>query len=543
MSYISIGKNDSRYETLKKGFNQRWPADGAEASAIYVCRSVDDARQALEHAVHAGLRPTIRSGGHCYEGFVSNNPGGVIIDVGFLTELDVDALGVARVGAGNQNWDAYVNMYKLTGRVPPAGSCYSVGAGGHIVAGGYGLLSRLHGLTVDWLRAVEILTVGTDGQVEHKLASASSDPELFKLCRGGGGGNVGIITSYHFDPLPRAPTQVALLIKQYPWSQFAGDREKFRAFVKAYGDFMKTSDTDPETYGLFTLFKLTHISAGNIGLVIQYTDRNGKLDNIQPLLDLVGVMDSVAKGAATSTYLPGTASIPFAQQHQSLRVVGGDLPAGTLVYDWLYATQTVNSSGNNQRGKYKSSYMKESFTDHEIDVLFHYLAEVNAADSDFAQSLVQVDSYGGAINHRFGGNNGFDPSANDTAAFQRNSVMKLQYQTYWTDRAQDQKHTRWLRDFYYEVHHADGYNGTPYPASVAKPNSRYEGCYIGYPDIDMLTGRQHGAANYHWGELYYGSLYDELVAIKNKYDPQKIFRFSMSLGAQPPRLGPRLDGG
>jgi len=88
----------------------------------------------------------------------------------------------------------------------------------------------------------------------------------------------------------------------------------------------------------------------------------------------------------------------------------------------------------------------------------------------------------------------------------------------------------------------DGYNGRPYPDSVAKPNSRYEGCYIGYPDIDMLTGRQPGAADYHWGELYYGALYDELVAIKHKYDPNKIFQFAMSLGAQPPRLGPRIGG-
>jgi len=541
MSYISIGKNDSRYETLKKGFNQRWPSDGADASAIYVCRSVDDAQQALQHAVAAGLRPTIRSGGHCYEGFVSNNSGGVIIDVGFLTELSVDE-NTYRVGAGSQNWDGYVNLFKLTGSAPPAGSCYSVGTGGHVVAGGYGLLSRLHGLTVDWLQAVELLTVGTGGQVERRLVNASNDADLFKLCRGGGGGNVGIITSYHFDPLPRAPAQVALLVKQYPWAQFASDKERFRTFLKAYGDFMKKADTDPETYGLFTLFKLTHISAGNIGLVIQYTDRNGGLDNIQPLLDLVSAMDSVGKGTTLSAYLPGTGSTPFAQQHQSRRVAGGDLPVGTLIYDWLYSTQTVNGSGNNQRGKYKSSYMKDNFTDHEIDVLFHYLTEVHATDSDFAQSLVQVDSYGGAINHVFEGNNGFDPAANATAAVQRKSVMKLQYQTYWTDRAQDQKHVKWLRDFYYEVHQADGYNGTPYPDSVAKPNSRYEGCYIGYPDIDMLTGRQPGAADYHWGELYYGSLYDELVAIKHKYDPNKIFQFAMSLGAQPPRLGPRIGG-
>jgi FAD/FMN-containing dehydrogenase len=37
----------------------------------------------------------------------------------------------------------------------PGGSCYSVGAGGHICGGGYGLLSRKYGLTVDHLVAVQ----------------------------------------------------------------------------------------------------------------------------------------------------------------------------------------------------------------------------------------------------------------------------------------------------------------------------------------------------------------------------------------------------
>ena len=532
MSYISIEKSDSRYEALKKGFNQRWPSEGAEAKAIFVCRTVDEAQKALQRAIFSGLRPTIRSGGHCYEGFVSNNPDGVIIDVGLLTELSIDETTYC-VGAGNQNWDGYLNLFKLTGSAPPGGSCYSVGTGGHVVGGGYGLLSRLHGLTVDWLQAVELLTVDSTGRVRQQLVSASNEPELFKLCRGGGGGNVGIITSYHFDPLPKAPAQVALLFKQYPWSQFAKDKEKFRSFLKTYSRYMKDADTDPETYGLFTLFKLTHISAGNIGLVVQYTDRNGKLDNIQPLLDLINALDSIAESTSVSAYIPGTGPNPITPSKQPLRVAGGELPAGAVVYDWLYATQTVNGSGNNQRGKYKSSYMKEAFTDNEIEAIFHHLVEVNPGDSDFSQSLVQVDSYGGAINHKFEGNNGFDPNANSTAVFQRNSVLKLQYQTYWTDQAQDQKHTQWLRDFFYAVHQADGYNGTPYPESMANPNSRYEGCYIGYPDIDMLTGQVSGVPNYNWGELYYGNKYNELVAIKNKYDPGGIFQFSMALGARP----------
>ncbi|WP_164214151.1 FAD-binding protein, partial [Stenotrophomonas maltophilia] len=56
------------------------------------------------------------------------------------------------------NWTVYRTLLNGFGKTLPAGSCYSVGAGGHITGGGYGLLSRLHGLTVDWLTGVDIVT-------------------------------------------------------------------------------------------------------------------------------------------------------------------------------------------------------------------------------------------------------------------------------------------------------------------------------------------------------------------------------------------------
>ena len=77
-----------------------------------------------------------------------------IIDIGLVTGLRyrgrrrvlaLECVGALQfsAAAGNQNWDGYVNLYKSANRTLPGGSCYSVGAGGHIVGGGYGLLSRL----------------------------------------------------------------------------------------------------------------------------------------------------------------------------------------------------------------------------------------------------------------------------------------------------------------------------------------------------------------------------------------------------------------
>src|ERR1700704_899620 len=70
---ITVLRQDPRYDTLKKGHNLRWPASEADAvGRIEVCESAEDAAEALQRIVNAGLRPTVRSGGHCYEDFFAN---------------------------------------------------------------------------------------------------------------------------------------------------------------------------------------------------------------------------------------------------------------------------------------------------------------------------------------------------------------------------------------------------------------------------------------------------------------------------------------
>jgi hypothetical protein len=91
------------------------------------------------------------------------------------------------------------------------------------------------------------------------------------------------------------------------------------------------------------------------------------------------------------------------------------------------------------------------------------------------------------------------------------------------DPAQDEGQSQWMRDFYTELYAIPGtskYSGTPFWSD------RYEGCYINYPDADML---QHS----YWPQLYYGigDLYPFLRNVKRKYDPNNIFHHSMSVRA------------
>ena len=96
----------------------------------------------------------------------STIPGGTILDLSLLKSDALPGDGNRyRISPGQQLGEAYISLYKRYGVTIPGGSCFEVGAGGHITGGGYGVLSRLHGLTIDWVSAIEILTVDKKGHV------------------------------------------------------------------------------------------------------------------------------------------------------------------------------------------------------------------------------------------------------------------------------------------------------------------------------------------------------------------------------------------
>src|SRR5438270_7930547 len=180
-----VNKQDARYQVLSRSRNLRWPASEHDSvDTVQLCDSGEQAASALQKIVDSGQRPTVRSGGHCYEDFVVNNPDGALLDLSLLTASHIPNNPCRyHISAGKQLGEVYIDLYKRYGMTIPAGTCYTVGAGGHISGAGYGLLSRLHGLTVDWLSSVEILTVDNHGKVVSRRVDDQHDPDLFRACR------------------------------------------------------------------------------------------------------------------------------------------------------------------------------------------------------------------------------------------------------------------------------------------------------------------------------------------------------------------------
>ena len=135
----------------------------------------------------------------------------MVLDLSKLRGVRV-AGGRATVGPGAQLIDVQRALTRR-GLTVPSGSCPSVGIGGLALGGGHGLAGRRFGLTSDNLLAARIVTA--DGRVRH--ADANTNEDLYWACRGGGGGNFGIVTALTLKT-HRAPGGTWFSVS-WPWSQ------------------------------------------------------------------------------------------------------------------------------------------------------------------------------------------------------------------------------------------------------------------------------------------------------------------------------------
>lgn len=206
---------------LTQGCNRRWSAPNC--GTIFLPLTEAGAQEALMRAIWFGPgRFRVRGSGHCDEDFVFNDQTLAVIDVSLLNEIGFDAQnGVYYAQSGGTNWDLYRHLYWRYGLTLPAGSCYSVGLGGHICGGGYGLLSRQFGLTVDWLTGVRVVTVDqSHGTVFSRATKQDPRPSPGSLLGAyrRRGGNFGLVTRYEFARLPTAPRRAELIITAWNWS-------------------------------------------------------------------------------------------------------------------------------------------------------------------------------------------------------------------------------------------------------------------------------------------------------------------------------------
>lgn len=570
--YIYVSPKANNYPGLDRGFNQRFTLENdlteTKGEGVYLASSTNDVLNALVdiNNSHSPLSGEIRviSGGHCYEDFTFNrrvtastsNKTRFVIDLSNMrniNEVTINGTDYITVEPGASNWLIQQTLHSKYGAALPGGSCYSVCAGGHISGGGYGLLSRLHGLTVDYLAGVEmVIPDKTAGFVIRAFDESDSDG-LNWASRGGGAGHFGVITKYYFrkDRMPAAPERALFVALPVPWSLFADNTngagaENFARFMQAY--YTATTKLPGQA---FTLGKFTFMTAAtdvmSIVMQVVYGDNSGHSStmggiDIAPIsteAEALGVIRSFWSELNEWIVEPGTS-----QWHKQLfNLIGHPVSAQIsldTVYNlpWIDMTQLLNGSGENQKGKYKSSYMITNFTNNEATSIYQFLTDKQAGNvapavADKSQTLIQIDSYGLQINNMDGG------SVPGTAIAARSSLLKAQYQTYWktfegTTPAQALQNesdiVTWFNLGYNNIHSS----GTGGVSSFPVWGNKYQGCYFNYPDRQLGVNNGYaadpGVSYGNFLEIYFGeSVSYRLKEIKAQIDPNNIFSHSQSV--------------
>jgi hypothetical protein len=504
----TVRPGDLRYPGLTAGHNRRFTSN---PDYVVLATSTEQTVRAVSEAVATGRRLSVVSGGHCFADFAYHAEVQAIIDTSPLDDISYDPQrGAFAVGAGAQLLNLYETLYKGWGVTLPGGTGISTGIAGHATGGGYGFLSRAHGIVADHIEAVEVVVVDAQGRAHAVVASRDpADPhhDLWWAHTGGGGGNFGVVTKFWFrsptatgdqpgDALVRPPAEVLFSVVPVPWNRL--DENGFTRLTLNFGEFQEqhAAPGDPYT-GVSGFVLLNHRSAGTV-MVLAQTDAT---------IDGAGqrhgdFLAAITKGVDAATAAGGPALRPDL-------FFPNRMP--WMASAELVATSQPAFSNPTLRAAVKSAFFRRSMTSAQAAHLYRQLTREDFANPN---AMVALPGFvGGQVN-------AVSPDA--TAWVHRDSAFVAQIQSFWPSSAADAANLGWLRDVYSGLFPDTG----GYPVS----NDQTDGCYVSTPDTDIVDPQQN-RSGVPWQTLYYGVNYPRLQRIKAEYDPLNVFRHSQSITA------------
>ena len=368
-----------------------------DPAAIARCAGPADVMQAVTFARETGTPMSVKAGGHMTTGQALVEDG-LVLDLSPMNGIRVDPdAGSIRV-EGGAIWEDVNHEALRHGLVPP-GIPESVGVGGFTTGGGMGVVCREHGLAIDNLREVDVVTA--DGDLV--VASEERNEDLFWAIRGGGG-NFGVVTSFEFD-CAEAPREVLVANLLYPIEEMDAYLRYFR-------------ETVPETPNdLWPIASLLTVP------------------------ELPDLPEELHGNPAVNGYVMGIGDPDEVEEPMEEFTDFGDPEVKAIYpadYTELYDPFSVPTG---HRHKWESVYL-DTVSDGLIETL-----QEDALPMPTPQSVVSIYALGGAIN---------EVAADATAYPHRDASYLAHIQAHWTEPGEDTTNRQWAR----ELHGAAAEHGT-----------------------------------------------------------------------------------
>lgn len=340
------------YGAARLVFDTRF--NGAHPKAVVYCESTADVQKTVRWARKHGVHLVPRCGGHSYAGYSTGS--GVVLDVTRMRAVKPHG-GTATIGAGALLIDVYSKLWARR-RMIPGGSCPTVGISGLTLGGGLGWSGRRFGTTADNVKEVTIVTA--DGRA--LVCNGRQNSDLYWACRGGGGGNFGVVTEFVFETHPIH--NVSTFSISWPWSDAA------RA-VKAWQAWAPHA---PSTLGLSTIV-LSSGQRPTVGAAGQFFGSASALRRlIRPLANAGHATVSVTSRTFFDAVLFFAGCTSVAQCHLA--------PRGRV---------------QRESFKAKSDYCQRPLSQKGIETMLRGIEAKGRSPTSGGLALI-LEAYGGAIN-------------------------------------------------------------------------------------------------------------------------------------------------
>jgi FAD/FMN-containing dehydrogenase len=384
-----VAAGDEGYDAARALWNamiDRRPA------LIARCAGAADVVHSVRLAREKDLLISIRGAGHNIAGKASCD-GGLMIDLSGMRDVRVDpAKRTVRTGPGATLGDLD-HETQAFGLAVPVGINSTTGIAGLTLGGGFGWISRKHGLTVDSLLSADVVLA--DGRLVQ--ASPKEEADLFWGLQGGGG-NLGIVTSFEFQAHPVGPEVLAGLVVH------PGDAAP--KVARYWRDFCRAAPDEASCW---------IVARKAPPLPFLPEEWHGK----QVLVLAMMYAGDMAAGEKTFAELRAFGK-PIAD------VVGPHPFAG-----WQTAFDPLLTPGARN---YWKSHNFTAMTDEALDTILDYAGKLPSPASE-----IFVGQLGGAVNR----------VAPDATAYPHRDVeFVMNVHTRWDDPAEDDKCVSWARTFF-----------------------------------------------------------------------------------------------
>lgn len=460
--------------------NLRFASAGVpKPTALILPISVDDLRSSVLCLRAASLTIRVRSGGHSYEGLSYTADHGVpfaIVDLMNLNRVRVDPVSpFAWAESGASLGDIYYAVAASNRTLAfPAGSCATVGSGGHIAGGGFGLLSRKYGVAAD--NVVDAILVDSAGRV---LNRDSMGEDVFWAIRGGGGGSWGVVYSWKLRLVP-VPKRVTVCTPTRSGST--------GSVAKLLHRWQYVAPNLPEEFYLSVYIAGSgggNVSASFTGFFL--ASRKAAVSSLSQRFPELALAES---GCHEVSWIESVVQFAGLDSVSEL---------------------TSRESSSREFFKAKSDYVRTPIDMAGMITALDYLSRKQEA-------YIILDPYGGAMGR----------AKSDQIPFphRAGNLYGIQYMVHWTveeDTARE-KHVTWLRDFY------------EYMSRHVSKNPR--AAFVNYLDLDlgMVEWSRGGEGPADavsearvYGERYFLGNYERLVTAKTIIDMENVFNNPQSI--------------